>query len=108
MNLALLLAEPPLVLTAIFPVLAPLGTVAVICESEFTVKVAATPPKVTLVVCLRPLPVMTTEVPTGPCAGVKPVSLGSTRNVWLLVRVVAPVVTVTAPVRAPAGTVAVM
>jgi hypothetical protein len=46
-----LVAVPPGVVTAIFPVMAPIGTVAVTCISEFTVKVvAATPPKVTLLV----------------------------------------------------------
>jgi hypothetical protein len=35
-------ALPPFVVTLIFPVVAPLGTVAVICVAEFTVKVAFT------------------------------------------------------------------
>jgi hypothetical protein len=43
-----LVAVPPGVVTAILPVLAPVGTVTVICESEFTVNVVAlTPPNVT-------------------------------------------------------------
>jgi len=46
-----LVASPPGVVIAIFPVCAPVGTYAVTCVSEFTVKfVAATPPKVTSVV----------------------------------------------------------
>ena len=45
-----LVAVPPGVEIAMFPVIAPLGTVATTCVSEFTVKVvAATPPKVTAV-----------------------------------------------------------
>ena len=56
-----LVAEPPLVVTLILPVLAPVGTVAVTWESEFTVKlVALTPPKVTAVVWVRLMPVITT------------------------------------------------
>jgi hypothetical protein len=50
-NVAVLVAVPPGVVMAILPVLAPVGTVAVTFESEFTVKmVAATPPNVTFVV----------------------------------------------------------
>src|SRR5208337_3144160 len=46
-----LVAVPPGVVIAIFPVFAPVGTYAVTCVSEFTVKlVAATPPNVTFVV----------------------------------------------------------
>ena len=39
---AVLVAEPPGVVTLIFPVVAVAGTVAVICVAEFTTKVAAT------------------------------------------------------------------
>ena len=46
-----LVAVPPVVVTAIFPVIAPVGTVAVIWRSETTANVvAAAPPKVTPVV----------------------------------------------------------
>ena len=46
-----LVAVPPCVVITSFPVLAPLGTVAVTWVSELTVKVfAATPPKLTLLV----------------------------------------------------------
>jgi hypothetical protein len=46
-----LVADPPAVVTVIFPVLAPLGTDAVTCVSEITVKaVALTPPNPTFVV----------------------------------------------------------
>jgi hypothetical protein len=55
-----LVAVPPGVVIAILPVFAPVGTVAVTFESEFTVKaVALTPPNVTLDACVRPLPVIT-------------------------------------------------
>ena len=45
-----LAADPPGVPMAIFPVTAPVGTMAVTCLSEFIVNVAVSPPKVTLVV----------------------------------------------------------
>jgi hypothetical protein len=46
-----LVAVPPVVVTTMFPVTAPVGTVAVIWISETTEKVvAATPPKLTPVV----------------------------------------------------------
>src|SRR5450631_4493670 len=50
---------------------------------------------------------MTTGVPTGPLGGLKLVIWGVTRNCLLLVNVPPGVVTVTGPVRAPAGTVTV-
>ena len=102
------MALPPFVVTAIFPVAAPVGTSAVTCVSEFTVKVADFPSNVTFVVCFRPVPVMVTEVPTGPPVGLNFVMVGSTLNVCELLNVIGPVVTVTFPVRAPAGTLAVI
>src|SRR5580700_10605867 len=103
----MLVAVPPGVVIAIFPVIAPVGTSAVTSVSEFTVTVVAvTPPNVTLDVCVSPLPVIITGVPTGPLGGVKLVIAGVTRNFLMLVSVVAPVVTVTDPVSAAAGTVA--
>ena len=62
--------------TAIFPVLAPAGTAAVTCESESTVNVAAILSIVTFVVCSRPVPVIVTEVPTGPLDGAKVFRVG--------------------------------
>ena len=51
MKLVALVADPPGVVTVIFPVSAPVGTVAVTFVAEFTVNVvAAMPPKVTFVV----------------------------------------------------------
>ncbi len=52
-NFALLLAAPPFVVTAILPVFAPLGTIAVTWVSELAVKADATPPKATFVACVR-------------------------------------------------------
>src|SRR5579862_2512463 len=103
-----LAAAPPGVVTVIFPVCAPVGTVAVICESELTVKlVACTPPNDTLVAPVKLMPVITTAAPTGPLVGLKLSTLGTTRNfVWLL-SVPIGVVTVREPLVAPQGTTAV-
>ena len=65
-------------MTLILPVTAPLGTVALMVVAEFTVKVAFTPPNVTLLVPVNPLPLMVTCVPTGPLVGWKPLSTGMT------------------------------
>jgi hypothetical protein len=70
-KLVVLLAVPPGVVTEIFAVTAPVGTVAVICVSEFTVKVAATVPNFTAVACVKLVPVIVTTVPTGPLVGLK-------------------------------------
>ena len=103
-----LVAVPPGVVIAILPVFAPAGTVAVTCESELTVKVAALPPpNVTLDACVRPLPVITTEAPTLPLVGLKLRMIGTTVKILLLVRVPVGVTTVTLPFVAPLGTVAV-
>ena len=60
-KLVLLVAVPPAVTTVIAPVDASSGTVAVICVAESTVNtVAAVPAKVTDVVPVRLVPVMTT------------------------------------------------
>ena len=106
-NVPELVVLPPGVVIPIFPVFAPLGTVAVTCVSEFTVNGAATPPKVTFVVWLRLTPVIVTGVPTGPLVGLKLVICGMTRNFFRLDNLPPGVVTVTTPVFAPAGTVAV-
>ena len=103
-----LVAVPPAVVMEIFPVTAPLDTIAVTCPSESTVKlVAFTPPKVTFVVCLRLTPVMVTAVPTGPLVGENPVICGITRKILLLFSVPLEIVRVTRPVPAPLGTIAV-
>jgi hypothetical protein len=77
-----LVAVPSESVTAIGPVVAPVGTVAVICVFELTVKVvAAVPPKVTddtaLGASWKPDPVMMTCVPTGPHVGLKEVIVGA-------------------------------
>ena len=80
MKLVALVAIPPGVVIAILPVLAPVGTAAVTCVSEFAVKVvASTPPNVTLVVLMSPVPVIVTDVPSGPLEGLKVFTSGFTR-----------------------------
>ena len=91
---------------AIFPVTAPVGTVAVTWVSEWTVNVASFPSNVTLVGCVKLTPVIVTTVPTGPLGGLKLLICGETRNFGVLVSVTPEVVTVTKPVVAPAGTLA--
>ena len=106
MKVALLVAVPPGVVTLIFPVFAPLGTVAVIFVYEFTLKlVALTPPKVTLVAPVKLWPLITTLVPGGPLVGEKLEICGVTRKFTLLVNVWLGVVTLTLPVVTPLGTV---
>jgi hypothetical protein len=84
-NFVVLLADPPLVVITIFSVTAPVGTFAVTWVSEFTVTVVAlTPPNVTFVVWVSPVPVSTTGVPTGPLVGLKLGKVGVTRKVLLL------------------------
>ena len=91
--------------TPIFELVAPAGTVTVTCVSEFTVKlVATTLLNVIFDVCVRLTPVTTTDVPGGPLVGLKLVICGFTWNCLLLVRVPLGVVTVMKPVVAPLGT----
>ena len=75
-KLVAVVAVPPGVVTEIFPVTAPVGTVVVILVLEFTVKVAATVPNLTAVAWDRLIPVRVTAVPTVPLGGLKVVMLG--------------------------------
>jgi hypothetical protein len=113
-----LVAVPPGVVTLILPVVAPVGTVAVICVAEFTVnEVAVVVLNFTEVVekpvPLKFVPVILTDVPTGPKVGVNEVIVGTgatTKSVALVavVLVLKVFVTVILPVVAPVGTVAVI
>jgi hypothetical protein len=108
-----LVAVPPGVVTVIFPVTAPVGTLAVTrVPAPFTEKlVAATPPNFTEVAPAKPVPLIVTEVPTGPLVGEKDVMVGVGGPVTVksvaLVAVAPPLVTLIFPVVAPDGTVAV-
>ena len=72
---------PVAVVTEIAPVVAPVGTVAVIEVSlQFEIEVAFVAPKATVPVPCgepKPVPVMTTDVPTGPPSGLKLVTVGA-------------------------------
>jgi len=108
-----LVAVPEGVVTAIGPVTAASGTVAVICVSESTVNVvAATPPNETAVAPVNPAPVIVTTVPGLPLVGEKLVMHGPAAVVTMksveLVAVPSESVAVMGPVVAPAGTVAVI
>lgn len=63
--------------TRIGPLVAPLGTVAVICVAELTAKEAEVPLKATAVAPVKFAPVIITFVPTGPPVGVKELSVGA-------------------------------
>src|SRR4029077_2164445 len=92
-----LVAVPPAVVILILPVSAPVGTLAVTCVLLFTMKLVAFAPNVTFVVPVKPVPVITTFVPTEPLIGAKLVIVGKTRNFRLLVSMPPGVVTVTKP-----------
>ncbi len=117
---ATLVAVPPGVVTEIFPVVAPVGTVAVICVAESTWNVVAlvvlnftklVVKFAPLIVPLKFVPVILTDVPTGPKVGVNEVIVGAGTGVTVklvaLVFCPAAVYTWIGPVVAPAGTTAV-
>ncbi len=109
-NVPELVTVPPGVVTLIFPVVAPEGTVAVILLAELMVKVALVPLNLTDVAPVKFEPLITTVVPTGPLFGLNPEMVGApvTVNVPELVSVPPGVVTLILPVVAPEGTVAVI
>jgi hypothetical protein len=105
-KLLLLQAVPSAVFTLIQPLSAPPGTVAVICVSDTTVKLAGTRKKVTAVAPVRFVPVIVTVVPIVPLAGVNELMWGVT--VKLAVDTAEPIefVSVIGPLVAPLGTLA--
>ena len=108
MKLTPLLATPPTVTTT-FPVVAPLGTGTTMLVALQLVGVAAVPLNVTVLVpCVAPkfVPVIVTEVPTGPDVGLRLVMLGAAVVTVKLTPLLAypPTVTTTFPVVAPLGT----
>jgi hypothetical protein len=76
-KLAVLVPVPDAVVTAMRPLLAPEGTVAVSCVALTGVNVAEVPLNVTLVTPLKPVPLTVTSAPTGPEVGLKLVSVGA-------------------------------
>lgn len=109
-KLVALVALPPAVVTATAPVVAPPGTVAVICVGLTTLKDAGVPLNVTELAPSKAEPVRVTEVPTGPEAGRIPEMVGAGMRVKLAGLAALPpgVVTEMVPVVAPTGTVAVI
>ena len=104
-----LVAVPAAVVTAMRPVVAPAGTVAVILTCVLVVMVAAVPLNVTDDAPARLAPLMVTLAPTAPVDGEKLVIRGATTKLAALVAVPpGVVVTPIAPVVALAGTVAVI
>jgi hypothetical protein len=76
-NVPALVAVPIAVVTWIGPVIAPWGTVAVICVGEFSTKAAAsTPPNLTELVPEKLVPVITTWEPGDPLVGANEVIVG--------------------------------
>ena len=111
-NVALLVAVPAGFVTEILPVVAPAGTVVLILLSDAMVKAAVVPLNFTLVVPVKPVPVIRTVVPTVPLEGEKLVIVGVTTFVTVktvaLLPLPAALVTEIVPVVAPDGTVAVI
>jgi hypothetical protein len=107
-----LVAVPPGVVTRILPSAAPDGTVAVILVEEFTVNEAEALLNVTLLTLTKLVPLIVTEVPTGPELGEKELIVGAggevTSKPLELVAVPPGVVTRILPSVAPEGTVAVI
>jgi hypothetical protein len=110
-NFWALVAVPAGLVTEIFPVVAPVGTVTVIFAEDTTVKDGAeTPLNLTLVVPVKLVPLIVTNVPTGPLVGENDEMVGAgtdaevTAKTQGLVAVPSGVVTLIGPVVAPAGT----
>lgn len=102
---------PPGVVTEMGELFAALGTVVIICvPDEFTLKTALLPPNATLDTAVKLLPLIVTEVPTGPLAGLKLLIVGACNTVKLVPLVATPpaVVTDIGPVVAAEGTVAII
>jgi len=110
-NAKALVAVPPGVVTVIGPLVAPAGTVAVICE-PLTLKAAFVPLNLTAVVPEKFVPLIVTVVPTPPMAGEMLVIVGAATVVTVkgveLVAVPPGVVTAIGPEVAPMGTIAVI
>ena len=86
-KLAALVAIPPGVVTDTLPDVAPAGTVATICLADLTVKDAPVPLNRTAVAPVRFVPVIVTDVPTPPEAGVNDETVGAWKTVKLAVLV---------------------
>jgi hypothetical protein len=110
-NVTPLLLTPPAAITITLPVVAPDGTLVVICVALQLLIVAVVPLKVTLPLpCVGPKfdPLIVTAAPTIPEVGTRLLMLGAavTVNVTPLLATPPAAVTTTFPVVAPVGTVA--
>jgi hypothetical protein len=94
------------VFTLIQPLSAPPGTVAVICVSEFTVKLAGTRKKVTAAAPVKLVPVIVTVVPIVPLAGANELMCGFTVKLAADAAEPKELVSVIGPLAAPLGTLA--
>ena len=105
-----LVAVPAAFVAVMGPVVAPVGTAAVIWLLVLVVELADVPLNFTAVVPVKFVPVMITLIPTPPLVGVKPVMVGRNMTVKLvaLLAVPAAVIMVMSPVLAPAGTIVVI
>jgi len=104
-----LIAVPPGVITVIFPVDAPAGTVAVMVVGFTTLKlVAATPLNCTAEALVRYVPVSVTVAPAPAMVGVNELIVGGMRTVKFVVLVAVPpgVVTLIGPLVEPVFTLA--
>src|SRR5262249_51641315 len=98
----------PLTVTTTLPVVAPAGTGTTMLVADQLVGVAVVPLNVTVLVpCVAPklVPAIVTNVPTEPLLGVSEVSVGGMATVKTCALLgTPPIVTMTLPVVAPAGT----
>jgi hypothetical protein len=103
-----LLADMPLTVTMINPVVAPVGTLVTMVVLVALVSVADVPLKVMVLLARvesNPVPVMVTDVPVEPLVGVKLVMVGTTEKFDDVDTVSLSTVTLTGPDVAPVGTV---
>ena len=101
--------EPIVLVTVILPVVAPVGTVAVICVSEFTTNVvAAVLLNLTALAPQKPVPVIVVVDPTAPLAGANVVIVGAIAGATVKLAALTPLpsasTTVMNPVLPPPGT----
>src|SRR5438093_381343 len=108
MKLFVVIAVPAGVWTVIGPLVAPVGTVAWIWVGALTANAARLSLNSTLVAPTKLNPSISTAVFVPLRAGAKPVMRGATRNVALLAPVPLGLVTLTGPVVASEGTVAII
>lgn len=103
-----LVAVPLTLVTVIFPVVAPAGTVVVIVVALVTVNADETPLNLSAVMPVKLIPVIVTGVLAEPKVGAKDVITGAGEKSAVLIAVPPGVVTDILPMMAPTGTVVVI